>query len=64
MDEPLTNNWRKYARAMEEAELACPNCPAMNRPGALLVRIDDKGVAGCDQCGHVWTVDLNQKDIR
>jgi len=46
-------------RRLRESELRCPNCGAMNTPGATpLVTLEPDGRAGCDQCGHDWHVEV------
>lgn len=48
-------------RRMVADELKCPKCPATNRPGAYLIRLDETGArAFCDQCSFEGVVALFQ----
>ena len=45
--------------ALTLEELICPQCAAMNRPGALIIQVDDPITPGsrlvvCGVCRHAW----------
>lgn len=49
------SNVTKALRNLQEADLECPKCFAMNRPGAFLVRFEQNGTATCSVCGSNFT---------
>lgn len=51
----MASQFSEAVRQMREAELRCPKCPAMNRPGALIIRLDQDGAADCGACGTHFT---------
>jgi len=47
----MMSKFTEALRQLLEDELHCPKCPAMNRPGALLIHLEPDGTATCGQCG-------------
>ena len=47
------SNWRRAWHAEIEQRLACPRCPASNRPGATYIELSqDLQRAFCCVCSH------------
>jgi len=47
-------NFNDALRATIQAQLKCPKCGAVNRPGATLIAVAPDWEAACGACAHVW----------
>ena len=47
-------NFNDAIRRGLEAELQCPKCHEMNRPGVVAIALDSRGVALCSVCATSW----------
>lgn len=53
---PYDRARKEQVRRRAEMDLVCPICGTGNRPGAVVIDIDECDDARCGQCGDVWQV--------
>ena len=54
-----TNAVKQQARRIAEKALRCEQCGTQNKPGAILIDIDDHDCAWCLHCQHNWAVRID-----
>lgn len=50
---------KQQARRKAEKDLSCPSCGVGNRPGRIVIDIDETDDARCSKCDYIWQVRID-----